>query len=52
MPEGWGKRGSEVQKDTPEKTLATVSQGINPSDLRGQPQWEVDRWGDLESGSP
>lgn len=36
VPEGWGKKGSEVQRDTPEKTLATVSQGINPSDSRGQ----------------
>lgn len=31
VPGGWGQRGSEVQRDTPEKTLATVSQGINPS---------------------
>lgn len=36
VPDRWGKRGSEVQRDTPEKTLATVSQGINPSDPRRQ----------------
>lgn len=38
VPAGWGGRGSEVQRDTPEKTLATVSWGINPSDPRGQPK--------------
>ena len=34
MPAGWGKRGAEVQRDTPEKTLATEAQGVNPSDPR------------------
>lgn len=38
VPEGWGRRGSEVERDTPEKTLATASWGINPSDPRGQPK--------------
>lgn len=36
VPERWGMRGSEVQRDTPEKTLAIVSQEINPSDPRRQ----------------
>ena len=48
VPERWGKRGSEVQRDTPEKTLATVSQGINPSDPRGQLSVAC-RAGNLES---
>lgn len=34
MPEGWGKRRAQVQRDTPEKTLTIESQGINPLDPR------------------